>query len=73
MRIVIFPNDHNPPHVHVLTPDGEAKIAIGSNHIKPVLIQNDGLSEKSLALALETIDLEWPLLHGKWREIHDKR
>ena len=27
-RFVIFPNDHNPPHVHVFGQGGEAKIVL---------------------------------------------
>ena len=27
-RVVVYPNDHNPPHVHVLSPDGEAKFLL---------------------------------------------
>ena len=26
-RFVIFPNDHSPPHVHVIAQGGEAKIS----------------------------------------------
>jgi len=25
---VIYPKDHNPPHVHIISPDGEAKFAL---------------------------------------------
>lgn len=28
LRVVIFPKDHSPPHVHVFGPEGEAKFEI---------------------------------------------
>lgn len=28
LRVVIYPKDHQPPHVHVLGPDAEAKFTI---------------------------------------------
>lgn len=28
LRVVVYPKDHNPPHVHVIGPDGEAKFAL---------------------------------------------
>jgi len=28
VRVVIYPKDHNPPHVHVISPEGEAKFDI---------------------------------------------
>lgn len=37
----IFTRDHLPPHVHVLSQDGEAKFEIGDNGVE--LIENKGL------------------------------
>lgn len=28
VRVVMYPKDHNPPHVHVISPDAEAKFDI---------------------------------------------
>ncbi len=28
LRVVIYPKDHQPPHVHVIGPDGEAKFEL---------------------------------------------
>ena len=27
-RVVIYPKDHTPPHVHVISPNGEAKFTL---------------------------------------------
>ena len=35
-RLVIFPNDHEPPHAHAIGPDWDIKIALGNGEeIKP--------------------------------------
>jgi Domain of unknown function (DUF4160) len=73
LRIVIYPNDHSPPHVHVTGPDGEAKIELGDSRVKPRIAQNEGLMAKQLAAVLKVIDDERELLHSKWREIHENR
>ena len=70
LRIVIFPNDHRPAHVHVIGADGEARIAIGSATRRPALLENDRLSRRSIALALVAIDENHQLLQSKWDEIH---
>ena len=30
LRVVVYPKDHNPPHVHVIGPEGEAKFELES-------------------------------------------
>ena len=53
-RLVIFPNDHEPPHAHAIGPDWDIKIALGNGEeIKP---RNSGrLGENYMA---EWIDKE---------------
>jgi hypothetical protein len=34
-RIVIYPNDHLPTHVHIIKADGEVRIDLGSVTIDP--------------------------------------
>lgn len=53
---MIYLNDHSPPHVHVIGPEGEAKIELGSGRSKPRLSRNDGSSAKDLAAALAAVD-----------------
>jgi hypothetical protein len=38
LRIVIYPNDHNPPHVHVIGPEGEAKFELKT--LKCIFVKN---------------------------------
>ena len=67
---MIYTNDHWPAHVHVIGPDGEAKIALGSVHKGVSIVSNDGLSRAMLADALAAIDRNRAFLMARWREIH---
>jgi hypothetical protein len=70
LRVVIYLNDHPPPHVHVIGRDGEAKIALGQKGSRVAIVSNDGLSPALLAAALAEIDRNEALLAQRWREIH---
>ncbi len=70
LRIVIYSNDHPPPHVHVIGPEREARIALGEEGQHPSVITNDGLSRRELAAALIEIDAGDALLRQRWRAIH---
>jgi Domain of unknown function (DUF4160) len=67
-RIVIWPNDHLPPHIHVFKSDAEVKIEL----VEPRVFNVEGkISNKDLAKALSlVIDHQVELLE-KWREIHE--
>lgn len=70
LRVVIFSNDHGPPHVHVIGPDGEAKIALGHEGARATLVSSNGFSPALLAEALTEIDRNQALLAQRWRDIH---
>ena len=70
LRVVIYTNDHWPPHVHVIGPGVEARIALGDEGQRPSLVVNEGLSHRQLAMALVEIDRNRDLLMQRWREIH---
>src|SRR5690348_10264802 len=42
LRVVIYFNDHHPPHVHVIGPGREARIALGDEREHPWLMTNEG-------------------------------
>lgn len=67
-RFVIFANDHSPPHIHVLGPDGEAKILL-----EPSGVQLDwvvGIGRSDMRRILSETEREQARLIAKWREIH---
>jgi hypothetical protein len=67
-RIVIWPNDHLPPHVHVFKNDAEVKITL----TEPTVFNVEGkISNKDLAKALNLVIEHQVELLEKWREIHE--
>ena len=69
-RLVIFPNDHNPPHVHVFGQGGEAKIILEG----PGGISLDwaiGINRGDLRRLLAETRHERERLIAMWRMIHE--
>ena len=69
-RIVIYPNDHEPAHVHVVGPQGHAKFAIGREPDNVALLETDGVPTPILRrVAVQIIDRHIECLES-WRAIH---
>src|SRR5262249_48248557 len=70
-RFVIFPNDHNPPHVHVLGQGGEAKIVLeGPGGVS--LDWSVGISRGDLRRVMQEVERERNELIAMWRRIHGR-
>ena len=67
-RFVIWPADHEPPHLHVFKGDGEAKVAID----EPRLMQIIGLSRQEARFILSTVIAHQAELLKEWEKIHGK-
>lgn len=72
IRVVIFTNDHPPPHVHALKGDARAKFDLGLPDGDVRLVENDGfrLAEvrelgAAIALARDAIAKRWSEIHGE--------
>lgn len=70
LRIVIWPNDHAPAHVHVFSAEAEAKIELGDAGGHPKLIENRRMKSATLAKALKVVFAHQTMLIQRWREIH---
>jgi hypothetical protein len=70
MRVVIYPNDHRPPHVHVIAAEGSAVINLNCPNGCPSLRENHGLSRAQLRQILEEIDGNLTNLCNAWQRIH---
>jgi Domain of unknown function (DUF4160) len=71
-RVVIYPNDHLPSHVHVLKGDGEVRIDLGSEELPPTLMTISGdMSDKDVVKALYLVKENRTRLLARWREIHE--
>lgn len=71
LRVVIYPNDHQPAHVHVIGDGLEAIFSLASDDGRPELIENFGFRTRdvarisaSLAEAREHLAAEWRRIHG---------
>ncbi len=68
MRFVIWPDDHSPPHVHVYSPEGTAKIALRA--APDCLLRVEGLSKHEVAAALRAVMEHRERLLAAWEKIH---
>jgi hypothetical protein len=71
LRVVIYPNDHRPPHVHVIGRGCEAVFRLNAPEGPPELRENYGFGASELAkikaaLAdrLSYLCIEWSKIHG---------
>lgn len=71
LRVVVYPNDHRPAHVHVRGPSGEAVFVLNCPDGPPTLLETFGFSraalnriEDELAGALATLCAGWRAIHG---------
>ena len=71
-RVVIYSNDHRPPHCHVIGPRGAAKVAFGEGPLRPWVMNGSGLSRRRLTEALRVVSEHRDLLLARWSEIHGK-
>ena len=69
LRFVIFTDDHEPAHVHVIG-DGNAKIDLTGPGGKPELVANDGFKAGVLRKALRIVAEQRAFLLEKWSEHH---
>jgi hypothetical protein len=70
-RLVIFPNDHSPPHVHVFGQGGEAKIVLeGPGGIRLDWVA--GIGRGDLRKVMLEVERERERLIAMWRMIHER-
>lgn len=66
IRIVIYSNDHLPPHIHAISPDGEAKIDLDSLEC----FFSRGYTRRDLKMILNFVAEKKEVLQEAWDEIH---
>ncbi|HEY1780064.1 MAG TPA: DUF4160 domain-containing protein [Roseiarcus sp.] len=71
LRVVIYPNDHRPAHVHVIGPAGEAVFNLNCPDGPPAWRESFGFRSAYLShIETELTDVLAGLC-AKWRAIHD--
>lgn len=70
LRVVIYPNDHRPAHVHVQGKGCEAVFNLHCPDGPPVLRENYGFSQRELGKIVDALDSALVQLCAHWRAIH---
>jgi hypothetical protein len=70
LRVVIYPNDHRPAHVHVIGNGCEAVFALpewAARAARELRVQHQGLTRLKADLAAKLTDLcgSWESIHGE--------
>lgn len=69
LRIVIYTDDHPPPHVHI-SGDGETKIALIGQDGSPAVVRIIGADRRESRRALEIVREKRDYLLERWKGIH---
>jgi hypothetical protein len=70
LRVVIWPNDHRPAHVHVLGAGGEAVFNLHCPDGPPALRESYGFRLADLNRIADTLSAAIAALCAEWRRIH---
>jgi hypothetical protein len=65
-RIVIWPNDHRPPHVHVFTAAGEVVVELDPVRVREYV----GMKPGEVVRAVRIVEEYGKKLNAAWEEIH---
>ncbi|WP_133598159.1 DUF4160 domain-containing protein [Tepidicella xavieri] len=69
LRLVVYPNDHPPPHAHVLGPGWELRIELSR---PPALMTVSGKAKTGdIAVALMAVSDHLGTLRQRWRDLHE--
>lgn len=68
-RIIIYPNDHRPPHVHAVG-EGHARFELGCSPADVHLTEQDGVSTADLRRIAKEIMRRHPQCLACWSKHH---
>ena len=72
LRVVIYPNDHRPAHVHVQGAGGEAVFILHCPDGPPELRESFGVGRSEIGRIRDALAVEVAALCAKWRAIHGR-
>ena len=70
LRVVVYPNDHRPAHVHAIGSDCEAVFDLNCPFGPPDLRENHGFSLKDLGQIKSALIADLDYLCAEWSRIH---
>jgi hypothetical protein len=71
LRVVIYPNDHRPGHVHVIGSDCEAVFELHCPDGPVALRESYGFTTRQLRRLIEQLNAALLELCSAWERIHD--
>jgi hypothetical protein len=71
LRVVVYPNDHRPAHVHVIGNGYEAVFKLNCPKGPPELRENYHCPRKELGRISDALSKHIEMLCAKWRAIHE--
>jgi hypothetical protein len=71
LRVVVYPNDHRPPHVHVRGPGTEAVFLLNCPAGPPALRGSFGFTTVELNGIMRALTTNLAALCLEWERIHD--
>jgi hypothetical protein len=69
LRLVVYPNDHPPPHAHVLGPGWEIRIELSMPPALMTIVGKPKIAE--ITSALLAVDAHFKQLRIHWSNLHD--
>jgi hypothetical protein len=69
-RVVVYPNDHRPAHVHVIGRGCEAVFDLHCRGSRPELRENFGCSRRQLGTIGKVVGKQVERLCRAWEELH---
>ncbi|MDN5869844.1 MAG: DUF4160 domain-containing protein [Nitrococcus sp.] len=70
LRVVVYPNDHRPSHVHVIGQGGEAVFNLRCPDGPPELREGYKFNRPKLIRIRNALPTELAHLGAEWRQIH---
>ena len=67
----VYPGNHEPPHVHAISANGEARIAIGNQSEPPAILTVFRLDERQVVRAYRIVEQQQEAFLDAWRRIQD--
>jgi hypothetical protein len=71
LRVVIYPNDHRPAHVHMIGANGEAVFVLNCPGGPPELRESFGFPRQTLVRISAALTANLVILCAAWSAIHD--
>ncbi|MCJ2024667.1 DUF4160 domain-containing protein [Methylobacterium sp. J-067] len=72
LRVVIYPNDHRPAHVHVKGSEGEAVFILHCPNGPPSLRESFGFNRRDLGQIIDEVARVLAILCAEWSAIHGR-